>query len=76
MAKQKYVDRGGKEIKREVLEEYEVIGVQNYNSKTNVITILVERRKPPPVLGCAIMSNIDCNRCLVCYFSNLILRIF
>jgi hypothetical protein len=55
MAKQKYVDRGGKEIKREVLEEYEVIGVQNYNSKTNVITILVERRKPPPVLGCAII---------------------
>lgn len=55
MAKQKYVDRGGKEIKKEVLEEYEIIGVQNYDSVTNVITILVERRKPPPVLGCAII---------------------
>ena len=44
MAKEKFVDRGGKEIKKG-LEDYYEVGLTGYDEETNTFTILVERRQ-------------------------------
>lgn len=55
MTKEIFVDRSGNRIKREDLEDYDLVGFR-YNEEKDAVIWEYTRRTPAPVLGAAIIG--------------------